>query len=311
MLSNQPGQPAHPEDIFEAYALDILAEDEAIRVESHLKHCARCEAAVGQIQETATLLAAAVEQRPAPAYLRDRVLAGLPGTPEPVVASRPWAFLPEFALPSWFNARGLAIPAAVALGAILFVVSVAMNLQLNSRVEQLARENSTVTIQMAKALQNTERLQQETSALAGHLELPGSGNLDSIFDLAKTPISLYLEAFPDTQPVIMDSINLDGDHEGMLLVADDGMRATMMISNMDADASDNPFLVWLVREGVWTPVGKLNIDSSGWGSLNFTPEEPVYLFDSVTVTTRDLGSDDTAQGRLVANSRIPYQVNPP
>ena len=311
MLSNRPGQPAHPEDLFEAYALDVLAEDEVIRVESHLEHCAPCAAAVGQIQETATLLAAAVEQGPAPAYLRDRVLAGLPGTPEPVAASRPWAFLPKLALPAWFNARGLAIPAAVALGAILFGVSVAMNLQLNSRVEQLAQENSTVTIQMARALQNTERLQQERSALAARLEPPVSGNFDPIFDLAKTPISLYLEAFPDTQPVIMDSINLDGDHEGMLLVADDGMRATMMISNMDAAASDNPFLVWLVREGVWTPVGKLNIDSSGWGSLNFTPEEPVYLFDSVNVTIGDRTSGDNPQEGLVLSSRIPYPANPP
>jgi hypothetical protein len=97
----------------------------------------------------------------------------------------------------------------------------------------------------------------------------------------------------------------------MLLVADDGMRATMMISNMDAAASDNPFLVWLVREGVWTPVGKLNIDSSGWGSLNFTPEEPVYLFDSVNVTIGDRTSGDNPQEGLVLSSRIPYPANPP
>ncbi len=309
MLSNRPNQTPHPEDLFEAYGLDALSEDETALVDAHLDQCVRCQRSVGQIQGSLAALAAAVEQKPAPPYLLERVMAGLPGalTPPP---PRRRAFLPEFVLPSWFSLKGLALPAAAALVIALFGFSLAMNFRLSGQVEQIAQENSTVTAQMSQAMRETARMQREASALTSRLELPGPGNLGSILEMAGTPVSHYLDAFPDTQPVVMDSVDNEQNHEGLLLVGDDGMRATMMISNLNPATSQNPYLVWLVRGGVWTPEGKLTVDPSGWGSLNITMEEPVFAFDSVNVTVDEGLTEDPGQG-LILSSRIPYAANPP
>ena len=62
----------HPDDLFEAYALEALDAYEANLVDQHLEHCSRCQVLAGRALESVTRLAMAVEQAPAP-----------PGDPQP------------------------------------------------------------------------------------------------------------------------------------------------------------------------------------------------------------------------------------
>ncbi|WP_246855642.1 anti-sigma factor [Nocardioides xinjiangensis] len=59
-----------------AYALDALDDLERARFEQHLAGCDDCRAEVAELRETAALLAGSVAT-PAPASLRDSVLAGI------------------------------------------------------------------------------------------------------------------------------------------------------------------------------------------------------------------------------------------
>ena len=75
-----------------AYALDALDELERARFERHLTECDDCRAEVAELRETAALLSEAVAT-PAPASLRDSVLAGIsqvrPLPPEVPVTTTP------------------------------------------------------------------------------------------------------------------------------------------------------------------------------------------------------------------------------
>ena len=81
-----------------AYALDALDDLERVRFEQHLAQCDDCRAEVGELRETAALLAETVATTP-PASLRDSVLAGItqirPLAPEvPQTSSRHTADAP-------------------------------------------------------------------------------------------------------------------------------------------------------------------------------------------------------------------------
>ena len=67
MLPFSPGD--HPEDLFEAYALGALEEDELADVEAHLEACPRCGSVLASLIETTSLLAVAVPQVAAPPKL--------------------------------------------------------------------------------------------------------------------------------------------------------------------------------------------------------------------------------------------------
>lgn len=78
-----------PHSLAAPYALDALDPGERRRFEKHLAGCGRCTAEVRELAEDAVRLAwsAAV---PAPAALRERVLAAVRTTPqEPAPAGRP------------------------------------------------------------------------------------------------------------------------------------------------------------------------------------------------------------------------------
>ena len=60
----------------EAYALGLLDEAEARRVEQHVQGCAECRQEYARLQQAAQLLAQGFDQAP-PSYLRSRVMAKL------------------------------------------------------------------------------------------------------------------------------------------------------------------------------------------------------------------------------------------
>ena len=301
----------HPDELFEAYALDALDAQEASLVDQHLEHCSRCQVLAGDALESVTRLAIAVEQAPAPPGILDRVMAEInppaPGVnPAASSRSRRWA-TPRFTLPPWFTLRGLALPATAVFVLALFGLSVALNLRLSDQVDDMARRNSTVTAQMANALKETERLQRETSVLAAQMESSGIASLGQISDWTATLIGSYLDAFPEAQPVMLEPSVEHSDHEGFLLVEDEGRKATMMISSQNPATGNTPYLVWLVRGTDWTPAGEVMVNESGQGELNIEADQSLFEFDAVNVT---MEGQEPAADQVVLTSRIPHPANP-
>ena len=301
----------HPDDLFEAYALDALDAQEASLVDQHLENCTRCQFLAEDASESVTRLAMAVEQTPAPPGILDRVLAEIyPPAPEvnlPAYSqSRRWA-IPRFMLPPWFTLRGLALPATAVLVLALFGLSVALNFRLSEQVDDMARRNSTVTAQMANALEETERLQRETSILAAQMESSGIVSLGKISDWTATLIGSYLDAFPEAQPVMLEPSEGHSGHEGFLLVEDEGRKATMMISSQNPATGSTPYLVWLVRGTDWTPAGEVMVNESGQGELTIEADQSLFEFDAVNVT---MEGQAPASDQVVLTSRIPHPANP-
>ena len=72
---------AEAEDLLGAYALEALPEDEARRVEEHLRSCAEHRAAVAELRRTSALLPLTVEEGDPSPELRARIIEAVKATP--------------------------------------------------------------------------------------------------------------------------------------------------------------------------------------------------------------------------------------
>ncbi|MBC2903332.1 anti-sigma factor [Streptomyces cupreus] len=123
------------------YALDALEPGERVRFEKHLKNCERCAAEVRTLSEDAVRLAWSTSA-PAPAAMRERVLAAVRTTAqEPVRAREPqlpphvWGMRPP---PSRVRERRpLFVPFATATAAAALVVGSLFAVQANRTQDEL------------------------------------------------------------------------------------------------------------------------------------------------------------------------------
>ncbi|WP_432042835.1 anti-sigma factor [Streptomyces cadmiisoli] len=132
------------------YALDALEGDERRRFEKHLARCERCAAEVRALSEDAVRLARSTAA-PAPAALRERVLAAVRTTPQdpaparghaPALPAHVWGTQPP---PSSSRTRTprmrpLLVPFATATAAAALVVASLFAVQANRTQEQLNAE---------------------------------------------------------------------------------------------------------------------------------------------------------------------------
>jgi hypothetical protein len=51
------------------------------------------------------------------------------------------------------------------------------------------------------------------------------------------------------------------------------------------------------------PVGQIQVDSTGWGTLDLIPPEPLFEFEWVNLTVED--QESLSQEKMVLRSRIP------
>lgn len=126
------------------YALDALEPEERRRFERHLRGCARCEAEVRALGEDAVRLAWSTAA-PAPAALRERVLAAVRTTPQeaasPNGAPRPRAARgPSRARSPRF--RPLLAPLTTATAAAALVVASLFAVQATRTQDELDRERA-------------------------------------------------------------------------------------------------------------------------------------------------------------------------
>jgi anti-sigma factor RsiW len=109
-------------DLTGAYALHALDPEEARAYEGHLAHCARCQADLAALGETATALAYAADGPEPPAALRGRILSAAAAERENVVPLRP-----RWAIPAAVTAV-----AAVAAVVVLAVWATSLSNQLGN-----------------------------------------------------------------------------------------------------------------------------------------------------------------------------------
>ena len=261
MLTTDLDNVPHPEDLLGAYALDILDQAETLRVESHLEACIQCSDAVAGLRITAAVLGQSVGHSPVPASLQARVLDALPrGETEPdYVGSSPAAA--SVARPGGGLVRRL-VPVAAILVLGLISYNLVMNFFLSSRMDDLQRENATLS-----------RLVQ----LAAY-GFPAEESQDQL------RIADYWLADSASQPMILEPPDRSGESQGILLVTDDGRRAMLMVAGLRELPPPSSYQVWLLRQGQELWVGQLKVDSNGWGTVTLYPEEPLFGFDTVRLT---------------------------
>ena len=294
---------SHPDELLGAFALDALEDDEASLVEAHLEVCPQCRESVLHFQNAATLLGLAVEPLEPPGRLQSRIMSALPA-PTVETAPPPGAHRADGSRANTTTRWALPLAAAIVLS--LFGTSLAMNLNVSSRLDRLEEANSTVTAQLGQTLAQTQRLAQENSVLAARLSQTAAQDTQMLDAVHQIQAASYLTAHPNTQPLLLEPPAGSGsDSQGVLLVGEGGQKVLLMVSNMDQPPPLRSYQVWLVREGNRLPVGQLQVDSSGWGSLSLTPPAPLFEFDWVNLTVEDRDSFATVREKMVLRSRIP------
>jgi anti-sigma-K factor RskA len=297
---------SHPEELLDAYALDALDDEETALVESHLETCPRCQETLAGLQRAAALLGQSVEQRQPPPATLPRIMDSLPPA-EPVLAGHsdsPPSTSSKISPAVW------ALPLAAAVVIALFSISLIMNLRISSRVDQLEQENSTMTSRLDQSITETRRLEQENSVLTAHLNQLITEESQLADSVRQTQVSNYLAAHPDTKELVLEPPSGVGESQGVLLVADGGHNAVLMVSNMEQPPPLRAYQVWLVREGGHrVAVGQIQVDSNGWGTLTLHPPEPLSRFHWVNLTIEEMEEEsvgpDKPIERMVLRSRIP------
>ena len=261
-----------------AYALDILDQEESVLVEFHMSGCYQCRTTVALMQSSAALIGESVDRLQPPASLQARIMRSLPGTgveittPAKTTASRGWTG----------SLSKVLMPLATVLVLGLLSYSVYVSTILSSRVENLQRESAVLTRWGKLAA-------QESQVMDRLKELRAASDF-----LAET----------ESTDVILESPNDSGNSGGILLVADDGRRAMLMVTGMRELEPPSSYDVWLVRQGQSMWAGQLKVDSKGWGAVTLHPSEPLFEFDMVRLTPAPSSDPVPGRGDMVLEGQI-------
>ena len=278
MLATDSNNEQHPEERLGAYALDILDQEEADLVEFHLSGCSQCRKTVALMQSSAAVIGESVDHLQPPASLQARIMRSLPGTgveiaaPAKPTASRRWTGSLSKAL----------MPLAAVLILSLLSYSVYVNSVLSSRVESLQRESAVLTRWGKLAAQESQVIDRLN-------ELRAASDF-----LAET----------ESTDVILEPLSRSGNSGGILLVADDGRRAMLMVTGMRELEPPSSYDIWLVRQGQSIWAGQLKVDSKGWGAVTLHPPEPLFEFDMVRLTPAPASDPAPGRGEMILEGQI-------
>ena len=264
-----------------AYALDILEQDEAALVESHLATCARCRYTVALMQSSAAILGESIDHVEPPVSLQARIMGALPRSGE------------EDAAPANIAAtnrlRERVVKALMPLAAVLVLgllsYSIYVNTVLSTRVESLQRESALLTRWGKLAAQESQVIDRLN-------ELRAASDF-----LAKT----------ESTDVILEPPSRSGRSGGILLVADDGRRAMLMVTGMRELEPPSSYDIWLVRQGQSMWAGQLKVDSKGWGFVTLHPPEPLFEFDMVRLSPAPASDPAPGRGGMILEGQIVSQ----
>ena len=279
MSTIYPNNQDHLEELLDAYVLDALDEEEAIQVEAHLEDCVQCSLAVSELQRATAQLALSVAHREPPATLLMRLMDALepvPATPRPAK---------DKTSSIWSKTRTVRIlvPVAAAVVVGLLALSVTMNFRISDRTENLERENSTLTAQMAQSVDEENRVAETVQELR---------------------ITNYWLANPTNQSFPLEPPSGAGDSRGVLLVSSDGRRAMLLLVGMRGPSQTATYQVWLMRHGDRLWAGEVRVDDRGWGSATLRPQESVFRYDKVELIADKVAGAPSAPSDMVLEGDI-------
>ena len=284
MTTNSTEGSPHPEDLLSMYALAALPEEAAQDVEAHLDGCPSCRTDLALLEATASRLAAAALPRTPPDGLRARLLERVSRGEDlapPVTLARS----PRFRLltDSWLRPVRLLAPLAATL-AILLVVSLAGNIYLGSMIDRLNQDKANLTARIF-------HMSHDDATLAGFLE--------------QADVAGYLIDNPSNEPLMLMPPSGEGDHQGVLLFAEDSRRAVLLVANMNQPNGSTGYHVWLWRPDERVRMGELNIDSNGRGAMTlYHPNESVLGFEKVFLSKSAPDPDTATPGDMVLEGAI-------
>jgi hypothetical protein len=293
----------HPEDALEAYALGALDEDEYLNLEYHLQDCFHCSRTLAGLEQAALALAQAASQQTPPPLLQTRLMQAVEDLPPifaPPTANQEALPLDQEASHR-FNFSSFALPLAATLVIGLLSASLIMNLLTTNRLNELERDDLTADSRI-------NQLEQGYQAANAGLEQLAASDAQTGVALKHVMDTNYLMAQPSTLPLQLRPTNGASKSEGLLLVTHDGRKAILMLSNMEPPSPARSYQVWLSRDGQSVPMGPINVDSAGWGSMALNPPESLYGFDWVNLTVDEPTAEGTLGSEMILQTRI---VSPP
>jgi len=278
MLTTDSNNEQHPEEQLGAYALDILDQEEADLVDFHLSGCYQCRETVALMQSSAAVIGESVDHLQPPASLQARIMRSLPRTgveiaaPAKPTASRRWTG----------SLSKVLMPLAAVLVLGLLSYSVYVNTVLSSRVESLQRDSALLTRWGKLAAQESQVMDRLNELRTASDPLSKTGSTD----------------------VILEPLSRSGNSGGILLVADDGRRAMLMVTGMRELEPPSSYEIWLVRQGQSMWAGQLKVDSKGWGFVTLHPPEPLFDFDMVRLSPAPASAPAPGRGDMILEGQI-------
>jgi hypothetical protein len=270
----------HPEELLNLHALHALEGDDERALQVHLDTCAACRRSLALKLQIAAMLGQMVEQQPPPAGLQARVMQAVAraGT-QPTASGPPVRHV--IARASWIR---LAMPVAASFFAVVLTASLVMHYFTVNRLELLEEEN----------LALAERLTVALAAAAQERE-----------DMGRLKAANHMIADPDTSRLQLEPMGgVDAPSHGVLLLSEDGRHVMLLLAGMVQPAQSETYQVWLMRSDRRVPIGSVEVDASGSATASLAPQESVFGFDWLALsTTQDTGKAPTPES-LVLRTRI-------
>ncbi|MCH8987446.1 MAG: anti-sigma factor [Chloroflexi bacterium] len=288
-------EPAHPEDMLEAFALDALDLDEEERIQDHLDGCVRCSDAVDRYQETAAALARSVTPQDPPTGLRARLMQAV-SREEPVTPDAPEPQLVPSIGDRLTSSRlvRVLVPMAASVAMVLVVLAVAMNVRISGQVDELRKENTSLQARLeANAATMTAQIRDAADA--------ESRVMDTVLQLQQASYEL---ARPDNMSLELSSPYAGSRAQGILLVSSDGSRGVIMVAGMEPPTPSTSYHVWLMRGKYKLWVGQVGVDSRGWGTVSLQLPESIMGFERVELTASASPNADQSRTDMVLEGNL-------
>jgi hypothetical protein len=153
------------------------------------------------------------------------------------------------------------------------------------------------------------RLERENQALAGRLSQALATAAQERETVGQLRAANYMIADPTTHRMPLEPVNNgDSPYHGVLLVSEDGRHAVLMVAGMSPPSSSEDYQesypVWLLRPGKRVIIGEVKVDTTGWGSANLAPQESVFGFDWVALSTGQGTEASPSAGNMLLRTRI-------
>ena len=257
------------EELLPAYALDALGEEEAARVEAHVKACPWCRPLLRDHLQVAANLSLAAELSEPPGRLKASTLKAIRRHGRRDPGPERWRVRVGY----------LALGAAASVAVLVFAALIAIGVRLSLQIDDLQDENSTL---MARVSQ----LSAEDGKLADMVVQQRSLN--------------YIMAASDRHVLSLEGG--EGPKQGMLMIAPQSGTGVLLTKGLEPSSTGMAYTVWLEMNGVPVASGQLLVDEHGWGVLTIWPDQPITLYQKVWITMEpDHGGPSTVLWGTIAS----------